>query len=106
MANKYKAVKTVVNGKKCDSKLEATHYHNLLMLEKARKITSLKFHPRYPVFIDNKKICTVVLDFEFYDVEIDKTRYIDSKGVYTSESKLRHKLFEATYGKKVEIWRK
>lgn len=103
-SNKYGAVKKVVNGKTCDSKLEARHYAKLLMLESKGAIQDLKFHPRYPVEVNGKKVCTVVLDFEY--LMDGKKHYIDSKGIYTSESKLRHKLLEAIYDIKVEIWRK
>ena len=104
--NKYNAIKTVVNGKTCDSKLEAHHYSILLTCEARGNITDLKLHPRYEVKVLGKKICTVVLDFEFYDKTLDEIRYVDVKGMYTSESKLRHKLLEVTHGLKVEIWRK
>jgi len=103
--NKYGAIKVKVNGNVCDSKLEARHYQKLLILEKAGEITNLKFHPRYHIVILNKKVCTVVLDFEYYDNTTLKTHFIDSKGVYTSESKLRHKLLEITQDINVEIWR-
>ena len=102
--NKYNAIKTVVNGQTCDSKLEAKHYANLLLAEKQGAITDLKLHPRYPVEVCGKKICTVVLDFEY--IQEGEKKYVDSKGVYTNESKLRHKLLEAVYNIKVDIWRK
>ena len=103
--NKYGAIKTVVNGNTCDSKLEAKHYGTLLMLEKAGKIKDLIFHPRYKIEVLGIKVCTVVLDFQYIDCSTLNTHFIDSKGVYTSESKLRHKLLEITHNIKVEIWR-
>ena len=102
--NKYGAIKTVVNGKTCDSKLEAKHYNNLLLAEKQGAISDLILHPRYKIEINGKKICTVVLDFEYIQEGVKK--YVDSKGVYTSESKLRHKILEATHNITVDIWRK
>jgi len=104
--NKYNAVKTKVDGKTCDSKIEARHYATLLLCEKNGHIKDLILHPRFPVCINGKKICTVVLDFQFYDNQMEEMRYIDVKGMYTSESKLRHKLLEATHPIKVEIWKK
>jgi hypothetical protein len=104
--NKYNAQKTVVNGKICDSKLEAKHYNTLLMCEKAGKIKDLILHPRFPIKVLGKKICTVVLDFQFYDNQLNEMRYIDVKGVYTGESKLRHKLLEVVEDIKIEIWKK
>lgn len=103
--NKFNAKKTWVDGQLCDSKKEAKHYAQLLILEKANEIVGLKLHPRYPILINGVKICNVVLDFEFIDLTTNKKRHIDVKGVYTSESKLRHKLLEATHNIKVEIWK-
>ena len=103
--NKFGAIKTVVNGKTCDSKLEAGHYKKLLIAEKGGAIKDLIFHPRFPIVINDKKICTVVLDFQYIDCDTNKIHYIDSKGVYTSESKLRHKILEVTHDIKIEIWR-
>ena len=104
--NKYNAIRTVVNGKTCDSKLEATHYNKLLILEKAGEVKDIIFHPRYKIQVLGIKICTVVLDFEYIDSSTGKTHYIDSKGVYTRESKLRHKLLSVTHDIDIEIWRK
>ena len=103
--NKYGAIKTKVNGQTCDSKAEAKHYTNLLFLEKLGEIKDLKLHPRYPILINDEKVCTVVLDFEFYDTRDEKIHYIDVKGFYTSESKLRHKLLQIANKLKVEIWK-
>ena len=75
-----------------------------MKLESKGLITGLKLHPRYPIFINGIQICTVILDFEYFDKELDKTMYVDRKGFYTSESKLKHKLFSASYGKEVTIW--
>lgn len=106
MGSKYKNVRVKVNGKTCDSKAEGRDYSKLLLAEKAGEITNLKLHPRYPIYINGILICTVVLDFEYFDKKADKTFYVDRKGFYTDLSKLKHKLFEATYEKKVEIWSK
>jgi hypothetical protein len=102
--NKYGAIKTKVNGKTCDSMLEARHYNNLLLAEKQGSISELKFHPRYPIIINDIKICDVVLDFEY--IQDGQKKYVDSKGVYTSESKLRHKILQALYNITVDIWTK
>lgn len=103
--NKYKAIKVKVNGITCDSKIEARYYSDLILLEKSKLIKDLKIHPRYPIYINDKKVCAVVLDFEYHDNRDNQKHYIDVKGFYTSESKLRHKIFEAYYNRKVEIWK-
>jgi len=104
--NKYNAIKTVVNGKTCDSKLEAKHYNILLTSEREGKIKDIVFHPRFPIRVNGKKIGTVVLDFQFYDNQQEVYRFVDSKGVYTSNSRFRHKLLSAIEGIEIEIWKK
>lgn len=103
--NKYNAVKVVINGNTCDSKLEAKHYNDLLLCQKQGEIKDLQFHPRFDAIVNNKKLGTIELDFKFYDNVQEQWRYVDSKGVYTTFSKWKHKHLEAQEGIKVEIWR-
>jgi hypothetical protein len=102
-SNKYKAVKTAVNGKTCDSKIEAGHYKKLLTLQEGGAISDLILHPRYPIIINGIKVTDVVLDFEFIEGGVKK--YVDVKGMYTSDSKRWHKLLQAYLGIEIEIWR-
>lgn len=104
--NKYGAIKTIVNGKTCDSKLEAGHYRKLLILEQQGKIKDLIFHPKFNAIVNNKKLGRIELDFQFYDNHQEKIRYIDSKGIYTAYSKWKHKHLEAQESIEIEIWRK
>ena len=104
--NKYGAIKQKVNGNTCDSKLEAGHYKKLLLCEQQGHIKDLVFHPRFDAIVNGKKLGRIELDFMFYDNKLKETRYIDSKGVYTTFSKWKHKHLEAQEGIKVEIWRK
>jgi len=101
--NKFNAVQTIIDGKRCDSKLEATHYSKLLIAEKGGAITDLKFHPRYDLEVNGIKIGVCELDFSY--VQNGETYYIDTKGVYTAFSKWKHNHFKAQYGKEVEIWK-
>lgn len=102
--NKYNAISTNINGKTCDSKIEAEHYAILLLAEKHAKIWDLKFHPRYPLHCNNIKIGVCELDFE-YKNDLGM-HYIDVKGFYTDISKWKHKHFQAQYGYPVTIWTK
>ncbi len=104
--NKFGAIKVKVNGNTCDSKLEAGHYEKLLQCEKQGEIKDLLFHPRFNALVNRTKIGVVELDFQFYDNAFKKIRYVDSKGVYTRESKWKHKHIQAQYGIEIEIWRK
>ena len=82
---------------------EASHYIALSQAEKAGKIQKLKLQPRFPIVIKGQKICTVVLDFTYYDNEKSCWFYIDVKGMDTSLSKLKRKLVETEYGITVTI---
>ncbi len=63
---KYRNVKTVVDGITFDSKKEAKRYGELRMLAVAGEITDLKVHQRFPVFLNEIKICTYVSDFTYF----------------------------------------
>lgn len=104
--SKYKAIRTEVNGKTCDSKLEAKHYNELIILEKFGEIHSLVFHPKWDATVNGEKIGVIELDFSFYDNKEKKYRYIDTKGVDTAMSRWKRKHLKAEHGIKVELWRK
>ena len=104
--NKYGAIKTTVRGVRCDSKLEAMHYMYLLSKQRTGSVGHIKTHPEWTITFHGKKICRVILDFQFSDAKSGKTRYIDSKGVDTAISRLKRKLLEAQEGFKVEVWTK
>ncbi len=104
--NKYRAIPVFVNGNRCDSKKEGMHYAKLLMLEKAGNIKELRFHPIYKLHaLGGELIGKCELDFDFYDNELQKMRFIDVKGVYTAYSKWKHKHCEKQHGIKIELWR-
>ena len=101
--NKYRAKGVHADGQFFSSKGEYRRYLDLKVLEQAQHITGLELHPRYPITVNGFKVCTVVLDFAYYDCRENCTVYEDYKGFYTPESKLRHKLFMACYGTDVKI---
>jgi hypothetical protein len=102
--NKHNARSTRIDGIYFPSQLEANRYKELKLLEKVGAIEKLEIHPRFPIAVKGNDICFVVLDFTY--LEHGKQVYEDTKGWQTSESKLRHKLFEAFYGEKITIVRK
>lgn len=87
--NKYKAVKTEVNGIMFDSKAEARRYGQLLMLERAGQIRQLERQVVFvlvPAVILNgrkKPAVRYVADFKYYDFK--KLNFVieDVKGVIT-----------------------
>lgn len=97
-ANKYGAIKTVVDGIKFDSKVEAARYSSLKLLEKAGEITDLELQPAFPVAVESKKICTYKADFSY--IEDGKRIVEDVKSPITAKHpvyRLKKKLVEAIY---------
>ena len=101
--NKYNAVKVQLDGYTFDSKAEARHYQDLKSLLNAKIITDLVVHPKYPVVYNGNRVCIVELDFEY--LQNGEPVFVDVKGVYTAISRLKHKLFRASYGETVTIVR-
>lgn len=91
--NKYKAIKTRVDGILFDSKLEASHYEDLKLLQAAGEISDLELQTEFPLKVNGKHICIYIADFTY--TEGDKKIASDSKGVETDVFKLKKKLFQA-----------
>jgi len=94
--NKYKAIKTVVDGIKFDSKKEARRYCQLKLLVEAGKISELRLQPRFDLIVEGSKCGFYKADFEY--VEGGKRIIEDVKGVLTPVYKLKKKLIKAIYG--------
>lgn len=105
MANKYHAKRTTLDGITFSSKGESLRYAYLKQREKAKEISALTLQPRMPIFIEGKKVCDVVLDFQYFDRKRNKTIYEDYKGMDNALSKLKRKLCEAYYQIDVEVIR-
>lgn len=106
MYRKYHNKKTVADGIKFDSKLEAERYAQLKMMERAGVIRDLELQPEYELIPSFKKDCktwrkTVYkADFRYILAENDKTIIEDVKGstaVITDVFRLKQKLFEYRY---------
>ncbi len=101
MRQRYGNTFTVVDGIKFRSKRESIYYSHFKLEERAGKISELELQPRFPIVIDGKKVCVVVLDFAFK--ENGRKRILDIKGCDNAHSKLKRKLVEAVHGITVEI---
>src|SRR5262245_41040937 len=101
--SKYRNKKVKDGGFTFDSMKEHERWLDLCTLQKDGKIMGLKVHPSYPISVNFKHVCKVILDFTYFDCEKGIHIYEDVKGFYTSESKLKHKLFEAISNDKVTI---
>ena len=96
MRNKYRAIKTTVDGIKFDSKKEAARYKVLKLLEKAGKITELELQPRYDLIVNLTKCGFYKADFRYF--ESGKEVVEDVKGMKTPVYNLKKKLIKAIYG--------
>ncbi|EEV5427953.1 DUF1064 domain-containing protein [Campylobacter coli] len=88
--NKYgnKKIKTSNNGS-FDSRLELSHYEQLLWLEKAKKIKDLQ--RQVSIKLAKSPKCRIVYkaDFVFYDIENKEWVIMDSKGFVTDSFRLK-----------------
>lgn len=94
---KYNAKRTKVDGLDFDSKAEARRYQVLRLMERGGEIHGLTCHPRYPLVVNEQKICTYVGDF-LYRTRDGKSILEDVKGVRTPVYRLKKKLLLALYG--------
>lgn len=106
MYRKYNNTKTVFDGIKFDSKLEAERYGQLKILQRAGVIHDLELQPEYellPSFKKNGKTWRRTVykaDFRYILCENDITIIEDVKGstaVITDVFRLKQKLFEYQY---------
>lgn len=119
--NKYKAIKTCVNGIEFDSRKEARRYQELLLLQRAGVILNLErqvkfvlipaqyeFYERYgkkgqelkPGKRLLEKECAYVADFVY--VQDGKKIVEDTKGVKTKDYIIKRKLMLYTHGIRIK----
>ena len=109
---KYHAKKTVIDGIKFSSKLEADRFLQLKMLSQTEPplISDLELQPEFQIsegYIDPEtgekhKNVFYVGDFKYVDNETHKTIVEDTKGVETDAFKLKWKLVQKRY-KQIEF---
>lgn len=106
MYRKYHNTKTVADGIKFDSKLEAERYGQLKILERAGVIRALELQPSFdllPSFRKNGKTWRKTVyraDFRYILAKDDRIIIEDVKGstaVITDVFRLKQKLFEYKY---------
>ena len=97
--NKYRAVRTEVDGIRFDSKKEARRYKELMLLYNANAIEDLVLQPKFRCEINGKLICNYSADFSYRDkggivVEDVKSPITAKQPVY----RIKKKLVEALHG--------
>ena len=106
MYRKYHNTKTVADGIKFDSRLEAERYAQLKMMERSGAIRDLELQPEYELIPSFKKDgktwrrTVYKADFRYILAEGDRIIIEDVKGstaVITDVFRLKQKLFEYRY---------
>ncbi len=99
--SKYRAIKTTVDGITFASHKEAMRYQQLLLMLHTKQIKDLKLQVKFPIVVNDMKICNYIADFVYIDKD-GKTVVEDTKGVRTSVYSIKKKLIKAIYG--IEIF--
>lgn len=107
--HKYGAVKTMVDGIKFDSKLEADIYVLLKKLEKAGLVYNIRLQVPFLLLdsfkrVDGKTIrkMTYKADFVFRK-DNGEELVVDAKGMVLNDFKIKKKIFEYKYNKVLHI---
>ncbi len=98
--HKYHAKKIEWNGETFDSKKEFSRYQELLLLQRARKISGLERQVKIPLLPSQKdengkvieRAVTYIADFVYFDIERNKTVVEDTKGFKTPDYILKRKM--------------
>jgi hypothetical protein len=98
--SKYGNKRTMVDGIRFMSMREASYYGQLKMLERAGEIHSFELQVPFPCKIEGLLITTYVADFVIYYPD-GHTEIHDTKGFRTHAYRIKKKLVEAIYGKKI-----
>ena len=98
--NKYRNIKTVIDGISFDSKKEASQYCELKMRVKCGDLEKFDMQVPFPIIVEGIKICTYYADFVTYSKE-GVREVLDVKGVKTPVYQLKKKLIKAIY--KIDI---
>ena len=100
--NKYRAVKTVIDGITFHSKKEAERYKILSLLESQGRIDNLRLQPRIALMVNGVKIGHYIADFQ-YDISGKQViEDVKSKATRPPIYKLKKKILE-TYDPPVVI---
>jgi hypothetical protein len=98
---KYHNTPVTVDGVYFASQKEAARWGQLKLLERAGLITNLRRQVRYPLDVNGARVAVYIADHDY--IEDGELITEDSKGFVTKEFRLKAKLFEAIYGRKIRV---
>lgn len=92
--NKYSNDKVYIGGEEFDSKREARRYQELLLLQKAGKISDLKRQVKFELIPkqDGERACTYIADFVYHNADLGNMVVEDCKGYKTEVYRIKKKL--------------
>ncbi len=96
--NKYKNEKQLLDGKKFDSKKEAGRYAQLLLLEKAKKISDLQTQVPFILIEKSQHGRAIKYIADFVYNENGQIVVEDTKGAKTAVYRLKKRLMAEKYG--------
>lgn len=99
-AHKYKAMPTIVDGIRFDSKLEAKRYGELKLLQRAGAIKGLRVHVPFLLAVNHVEITTYQADFVYE--QNGQVIVEDTKGFATPEYKIKRALMLALHGVQIK----
>ncbi len=96
---KYGNKKTIVGDFTFDSAKEAKRWGELMLLQRAGQISDLRRQIPYPLVVNGKTVCKLVVDFDYREngqliVEDTKSEFTRKLPVW----RLKSKLFTAIHG--------
>lgn len=101
--NKFRAIRTTLDGITFDSKREAAFYAELKLRERAGEVSDVELQPRFPLNVEHEVIGVYRADFSFWDNRENRRRVVDVKGVEPRGFRRTLKHVRAQYGVEVEI---
>lgn len=106
--NKYRAIRTTVDGIAFASKAEAARYSELKLLLGAGRVRNLELQPAFQIVVNGVRVGKYLADFR-YEQRVGagwRTVVEDVKGVETALYRLKAKLVRALYGVEIVLVRR
>lgn len=96
--SKFHSVRVESDGIMFDSLAEERRYQELKLLAHSGDISDLEIHPKFPLVVNGKKICTYIADFRYTNTATHEKIVEDVKGVRTPQYVIKKKLMCAVHG--------
>ncbi len=97
MANKFKAIRTEVNGIIFDSRKESKRYGELLLLQRAGQIRGLELQPVFKLMVNGVLVCKYLADFCYFENNARVVEDVKSGPTKTPVYRLKIKILKAIH---------